>query len=358
MSGKSKKLLVVGGGRSIHTYNFINLVGDYFSDIMLLTDYEDKNHSNIKKCVVDFSFHNPIKILHSYISIRRLLKDYKPDFIACYQVDTAAFLTLLSNKKHIPTLVTAMGSDILLNQHKGFFHKFLIKYVLNKAKYHNTGALHVAQQMQQLANKPLEVVVANLGFDNDIAPQEKQNIVYSNRLHKPLYQIPHIIRAFAKFYKYHSDWRLVVAASGDEETLAVLADELGIKSAVSFVGWLDRQANNHFYEISRLWVSIPQSDCTPISLMEAMAAGCIPIVSNLPTMRQWIEDGKTGIIVEDLDSNFMERALQLDYTQLLTANNNLMIEQGSKEANRKKFYGIFNKEFGSATNSQIAKTKP
>ncbi|MDR1847916.1 MAG: glycosyltransferase family 4 protein [Bacteroidales bacterium] len=344
-NNKTKKLLVVSGGRSIHTYNLIRLVGDYFAEVMLLTDYDNENYPEIKKYIVEFSFHNPIKIFQSIKIAKRCFKTYKPDFVICYQVDTAAFMTMFCKPKRIPSLVMAMGSDILLNQYKGLPYRMLIKYVLNKATYHNTGALHVANEMKRLATKEIEVVVANLGYESAISPQPKQNIVYSNRLHKPLYQIPLILKAFAKFYNEHKDWRLVVAGSGNEEKLKQLAQSLGIEQAVEFPGWLDREANNRFYAISRLWVSIPLSDCTPISLMEAMAGGCIPVVSDLPTMREWIEDGETGIIATDLNSNFLERALHLDYDHLLAANLDLMRTKGSKEANRTKFYEIFDKEF-------------
>ena len=253
---KSRKLLVVGGGRSIHTRNFIELIGDYFTNLMLLTDYDrgndDKNLVNAGKCIVDFSFRNPIKILRFYVTTNRLMKTYKPDFVACYQVDTAAFMTLFCCPKHIPVLITAMGSDILLNEKKGWLNRYLIKYVLNKAKYHNTGALHVAQQMQKLASKPLDIVIANLGFNSGISPKEKQNIIYSNRLNRPLYQIPKILKAFALFYEHHSDWRLVVAAVDDRQPLILLAKKLGVESAVTFLGWLNPKTNNHYYEISRI----------------------------------------------------------------------------------------------------------
>jgi glycosyltransferase involved in cell wall biosynthesis len=44
-------------------------------------------------------------------------------------------------------------------------------------------------------------------------------------------------------------------------------------------------------------VSIPRSDGTPVCMLEGMAAGCMLVVSDLPTYHDWIEDGENGLIV-------------------------------------------------------------
>ena len=61
---------------------------------------------------------------------------------------------------------------------------------------------------------------------------------------------------------------------------------------------------------------------------------------------EWVEDGKNGIIVSDYSSNYIERALSLDYDSLVRYNIDLMEREGTKDANRRKFYSIFDKEFG------------
>ncbi|MDR0971535.1 MAG: glycosyltransferase [Bacteroidales bacterium] len=341
----TKKLLVVSGGKSIHTYNLISLIRDYFSKTLLITDYDNKEEKDVEKKIISFSFKNPIKIIASLLSIRKTIKEFKPNFIVMYQVDTSAMMTLIINRGRIPTLIMAMGSDILINKDKGFFHRMLIKYVLNKAKYHSTGSMWVADNMKKLASKNIDPLIANTGFETNIKPKEKQNIIFSNRLHRPLYQIPKIIKAFSLFHKENPLWQLVIAGGEDKENLHSLVKELNIESAVKFVGWLNKEENNYYYEISRIWVSIPQSDSIAISLMEAMIGGCIPVVSSLPSMKESIEDGKTGIIVTNYDTNFFERALSLDYPYLLETNLQKARLFGSKEINRNKFFEIFDKEF-------------
>lgn len=342
---KKKKLLVVGGGKSIHTFNLIDLISGYFDDCLLVTNYKNDNYPTVKQKQVDYSLKNPIHLLSSTTEIYKIIKKYEPSFIVLLQVDTGAFLTTLANKKKIPTLVIAMGSDILLTPHKNFFYLFMAKYILLHSKYYNTGAEYVGKKMQELINKDIDVVIANLGFNSNIEPKAKQNIIYSNRLHKPLYRIDKIIKSFSLFVKKNPEWQLVVAANGDEENLNNLVKTLKIEDKVRFVGWLNSEENNNYYSISKIWVSIPMSDCTPISLMEAMKAQCLPIVSDLPTMHQWIKDKENGIIAKDLDDDFFSRVLTLDYDKVIKKNNEIVEEFGSKEKNREKFYSIFDKEF-------------
>jgi glycosyltransferase involved in cell wall biosynthesis len=50
------------------------------------------------------------------------------------------------------------------------------------------------------------------------------------------------------------------------------------------------------------------SDGTSVSLLEAMAAGCVPVLSDLPANREWVVDGLNGFLVSDLDR--LDQAMQ------------------------------------------------
>src|SRR5574344_813613 len=103
--------------------------------------------------------------------------------------------------------------------------------------------------------------------------------------------------------------------------------------------------NNYYYSIATIWVSIPMSDSTPISMIEAMRAECVPIVSDLPAMHEWITDGVNGVIVKDLEGDFLSQVFNLDFSKAIKINRDIAMTYGSKESNQKRFYSIFDMEF-------------
>ena len=46
-----------------------------------------------------------------------------------------------------------------------------------------------------------------------------------------------------------------------------------------------------------IYVSTSLSDGTSVSLLEAMASGVFPIVTDIPSNREWINDGENGFLV-------------------------------------------------------------
>lgn len=345
---RDRKLLIVGGGVT-HAYNLIELIKGYFDDIFLITDSENDKFKDIDHEVINFSFSNPLNIIYSTAKVKKIIKEIKPDFIITMQMDTGAFCTHLANNKNIPSMVVGFGSDVLLIPYKGYLYKSMAKFILKKGNYFNTGSNHVAKGMNKLANKDLGVVVSNFGIDDSITSNKKQNIVYSNRLHSSLYRIPLIIEAFARFIEKEErkDWKLVIAATGDEEALRKKSKELGIEKKVSFVGWLNKEENYYYYSISKIWISIPKSDSIPISLLEAMAAGSIPIISDLPSIKDFFINGENGIIVNNFYENYIEKALELNIDEVSNRNIIKAKDFGSKEKNRTLFYSIFDNEFKS-----------
>lgn len=62
---------------------------------------------------------------------------------------------------------------------------------------------------------------------------------------------------------------------------------------------------------ARVSVSITDQDGTPNSLLEAMAAGAIPVCSDLPSILEWIEPGRNGFLAAHNDSHAVADGLWL-----------------------------------------------
>jgi glycosyltransferase involved in cell wall biosynthesis len=64
----------------------------------------------------------------------------------------------------------------------------------------------------------------------------------------------------------------------------------------------------HRAEVS---VSITCHDGTPNSLLEAMAAGAVPVCGDLPSIREWIQPGRNGFLADPSDPYEVASALRL-----------------------------------------------
>jgi len=337
-----RKLLLISSN-TIHTYKYLQLVETYFDEVLLIT--------NEKSTVYDFptvelSFNLKIKNIFSTVkAIKKHINQFQPTIIHIHQANSYAFYGLLASRKvKIPTVLTAWGSDVLVIPKSNFLLKKIVQFNLRTADYLTSDSNFMAAEMKKLAPSIKEILISNFGIDVTPLACEKENIIYSNRLHKKLYRVDKIIEAFALFNANSetNDWRLVIAASGTgTEKLKNKAKSLGLANNVDFVGWIQKEENEQWYSKAKIWVSIPESDATSISLLEAMARGCIPVVSDLPANCEWIQSGVNGIIVEDLQSDFISKALKLNHKVAIEINKQRIEKDGTKEANRTKYLQLY-----------------
>ena len=319
-------MLIVGNPKSIHT-------------IRLSRFFEENYQVNLIDEGIDFSFRNFFSALRQTKSI---LSKLSPDILVLYQLNLTAFVATLANrKKKIPAFAIGIGSDILTMPKKGWAYKAMLKYVLKHSQAYNAGSPYLLEQMQKYCPKHSEILLANLGI-NPIQPIEKEKIVFSNRLHSPLYRIDEVIKAFANFVSKpeFADWRLVVAATGKEKEFQQLSQSLGIEDKVKFVGWLSQKENAEYYAKSKIYISLPKSDSFPISLLEAMSGECLCIISELPAYKGIMKQGENCLIVSDLEiekADYMERVLELDSQNILQKNKTFADSYADIEKNKEKF---------------------
>ena len=319
-------MLIVGNPKSIHT-------------IRLSRFFEENYQVNLIDEGIDFSFRNFFSALRQ---TKTILSKLSPDVLVLYQLNLTAFVATLANrKKKIPTFAIGIGSDILTMPQKGWAYKAMLKYILKHSQAYNAGSPYLLEQMQKYCPKPSEILLANLGI-NPIQLIEKEKIVFSNRLHSPLYRIDEVIKAFANFVSKpeFADWQLVVAATGKEKEFQQLSQSLGIEDKVKFVGWLSQKENAEYYAKSKIYISLPKSDSFPISLMEAMSGECLCIISDLPAYKGIMKQGENCLIVSDSEiekADYIERVLQLDSQNILQKNKTFADSYANIKKNKEKF---------------------
>jgi glycosyltransferase involved in cell wall biosynthesis len=340
-------LLIVGPG-CVHISNFLALIQGAAERICIATDDKAFSVPGASVTATGFSLRNPLAARRTVNRLKKIILACKPDIIHVHEAGTHAYLALKAARgKGIPTIVTAWGSDILVVPHFSFLHRRMIRYILRKADFMTSDSVFLARCIRDLSpGKNHDITLVSYGTEVSFDHFEKERIFYSNRLHKKNYRIDAIMEAFARFRenRLHEGWRLVIAGSGPETgRLRRLAGDLGLEKDVEFTGWLGAEQNTAWYRKASCYVSIPDSDATSISLLEAMSAGCVPVVSDLPANREWVIHGKTGVVVSDLSANFLEEALKIDAPAAAMQNRTLLNEKASRKVCRDAFMDLYKK---------------
>jgi glycosyltransferase involved in cell wall biosynthesis len=341
MSNSQKKKLLLIGSASVHVQNYYNLVRDYFAEVMIVTNEAIDYCPHVK---ISFEMRNPFAVFSNIQALKKVISEFKPDIIHVHQANAYGYFASMANRRRIPMVLTTWGSDVLLLPKRGFLYRYIVNKSLRDADFITADAQYMAEAIHGLIGKK-EVTIANFGIEisSMTASHLKENIIYSNRLHQDLYNIDQIISGSANFLSEHSDWSLTIGANGNNtEALKAQAKEEIRENQVSFIGFVNAEVNRANYLKSAIYISIPNSDGTAISLLEAMAYGAIPVVSDLPANREWIVDGENGIILRDRNvEEALERALELDAEDVAERNAKIISERGSKEANRSIFLSLY-----------------
>ena len=340
---KTFKLLLVSSN-GINLYNYYQLIKDYVSDIYIVCEKKGGVCDELPNVhYIATSYRKPWQIVTGARKMQQLIRKLQPDIIHVHQLNLPAAVTIWANRNlNIPVLGTAWGSDVLLNPKHSRLLKKVLQYILNHTLLFTSGSRSMAEVMQQYAAKSIDITICNYGIELVHPEYEKENLIFSNRRLTPLYRIDKIIKAFGRFYATHREWKLVIGATGSEiDELKALVQSFNLSNAVEFVGWLTNEQNYQYYAKAKIWVSVPKSDATAISLLEAMYCGCVPVVSDLPASKEWITNGENGIVVSDLEEDFLEKALHIDMERCKEKNRELVIQQASKKVNRDKFLQLY-----------------
>jgi glycosyltransferase involved in cell wall biosynthesis len=90
-----------------------------------------------------------------------------------------------------------------------------------------------------------------------------------------------------------------------------LVDKLGIRAYTKLWPRLSQAQLWTIFRKSIIFLSPSVHDGTPNSLLEAMTCGCFPIVGNTESMKEWIQSGVNGLLVDATNASSMADAIVL-----------------------------------------------
>jgi len=252
-------------------------------------------------------------LLKTLPRLARWLRRVDADWIDAHYLTSHGTLAWLARRLGVRARLaaSAWGSDILVAPRRSAVLRWLTARVLRDAALCTSDSAHMADRMRELGAR--EVMTFPFGLDALPAPlgAKEPRLFFANRGLEDIYAPQRVLALFAGVAADWPDARLVVANSGSlSEALRRRAAELGLSDRIEFVGRLDAATQSAFYARARWYVSVPRSDSVSVSVLEAMAHGCIPLLSDLPANRELVRDGANGLIVPDGQAALSAAALE------------------------------------------------
>ena len=231
-------------------------------------------------------------------------KRIRPAFVHAHYLSSHGTLGWLAQTLlgvRAPLIGSAWGSDILDTPLRSKVQRALLRRVLAACALTTSDSRHMAERMRALGAREVMVFPFGLEALPPPAPDKHERLFFANRGLETLYAPGRVLAVFAAIQREWPDAQLVIANDGSlRATLAQQVKVLDLGDAVHFTGRLDAVAQADWYRRAQWYLSLPRSDSVSVSVLEAMAHGCIPILSDLPANRELVETGLTGLIVPDV----------------------------------------------------------
>ncbi len=329
------KYIILGDARSPHLVKWIRELHSYI-DLYVITfqtcSQEIFTFVSKEKC---FEFNIPTKpsgnnflLIKAYLRLKKLFATIDPDVIHAHYITSYGFLSAICKTKRSKLILSAWGTDILVASEDYLLKRWIVVFALKRARLITSDSYYMSQKISTL-NKKARILTFPFGLAAipDVKLHDKVPMLFfSNRALSHNYRIDKVLEFFAEIQKAFPNARLIIANDGNKfHELNKLAEQLGIRLFVDFVGYLTEPVQNHYYSQAQFYFSLPESDATSVSLLEAMAHGCVPIVSDIPANREWIEHGKNGIIAGS-NTNLVQEIKKID-TQKVFNYNRTIIQQ-------------------------------
>ncbi len=238
------------------------------------------------------------------------IKEYPPDIFIPNYFPEACHAAKWVKKAGIPTIGILHNDDD--------FHIELVRSFASKGKEVALSAIvGVSKLITQVItdqNPDEKVVVKCIPYGAPLPSRttrynfnEKLKLVYAGRMVEPQKRISEVAKAFCRVAAEVPGTECVLYGSGRslENVLNILNNQ-GKGLPVYYGGNIETEKVQEHLLQNHVFVLLSDYEGIPISLMEAMGCGLVPVCTNIRSgMTELIEDGKTGLLVNDRRDAFV-----------------------------------------------------
>jgi L-malate glycosyltransferase len=233
--------------------------------------------------------------------LRRIYRERQPDLVQVHFLGYGAWYAALAGGP--PLAIWVMGGGDVVGtswRPRNLQERILTPFALGRARLVTAWSRNLLGIVQPMLGKGVPSAVVVGGVDTNLfRPREDTAtlrslhglriddfVILSSRLLWPRQNILTMVQSLPGILKYHPQARLVIVRYlPDPSYLAAVEseiDRLSLRASVRLVPEIPNEEMSAYFSLADCVVSIPDTDGTPMTIMEAAACGTPCLVADLP----------------------------------------------------------------------------
>jgi glycosyltransferase involved in cell wall biosynthesis len=312
------EVLIVGDGRNIH----VRRLAAALAERGLRVDLACFEGDPIAGVRIHLLGSLPPALDRRYLfaipALARLIRQTRPglvhaSFVSSYGLMTALATMLVSpTGTRPPVLQSALGSDLLVAPGRSRIKRWLATLTLRRADLITYNSASLREVIERLAPRARTHRFI-WGPERHLLESERQpeRLALSTRRMEPDMRVELVVAAWRRAREIApatlDGWRLVVTHQGSQADLVHAA--AGDDPTIDFVGVLPYDELQRMLLRARMMISSPTSDATSAALMDAFAAGLVPVVNAIPGALEWVDTEVGEIVSRDPTADELAAAI-------------------------------------------------
>ncbi len=237
-----------------------------------------------------------------------LQKVKEADIVHVHGMGFFSDILLLLKPLHRKKIVVTMYGAVFHTTNLSFLKKIYF-FGLNSLLLHNADAIvgisasDTVEVSKIAAKEKISVIEIGVNIEDFLelnGKRKNDSFVFVGRLSENK-QLDLLIKAFKVVAEKNKKAVLYIVGKdfdGTEAKLRELVNSLGLKSNVFLKGHVSDAELKKILAETEFFASASRYESFGISAVEAMAAGCIPVLSPIPTFSGFVKNGQNGFILD------------------------------------------------------------
>ncbi len=265
----------------------------------------------------------PVTLFSAAARARRIIEEVRPELVHALRVPFEGMLAAQANPE-APLLLSVWGNDFTLHAPSSPCMALFTRRALRRADGLHTDCqrdLRLARRWGYPPGRPETVLPGNGGIRKELllpgtteSALKDSALSYLFRLLGQQAQVIVNPRGLRAYVRNDTFFRAIPEILARNPRAAFLCPgmagmpevegwlrRVGLKRGVHLLPRLSPAEMMALFQRAAVSVSPSEHDGTPNTLLEAMAGGAFPVAGDLPSIREWIEHGVNGFLIDPGD---------------------------------------------------------